>query len=139
MSFPKESVMTDPNVTTPETQSKLILASRVIKTQVYSKDGEAIGHVDDISIERVGGRSIYGIMSFGGFLGIGEKFHPLPWELLDYDPARGGFVVPMNRDELENAPHYTRNELEALGGESHHGSDAALYEYYGRYGVLPYW
>lgn len=131
--------MTNPHMTTAEPQSKLILASRVINTPVYSKDGDAIGHVDDISIERVSGRSIYGIMSFGGFLGIGEKFHPLPWHLLDYDPARGGFVVPMNKDELKTAPNYTRNELEALGGASHHESDAALLEYYGKYGAFPYW
>lgn len=131
--------MTNSDVTSVDPQSKLILASRVINTPVYSKDGEAIGHVDDISIERVSGRSIYGIMSFGGFLGIGEKFHPLPWDLLDYDPARGGFVVPMNKEELETAPHYTRDELEALGGASHHGSDAALFEYYGKYGAYPYW
>ena len=66
-----------------ETSHRLILGSRVNGTPVFNKEGERIGHVDDLSIERGTGRVVYAIMSFGGFLGIGEKFHPLPW-------SRGG-------------------------------------------------
>ena len=43
-------------------------------------------------------------MSFGGFLGIGEKYHPLPWETLTYDTDRGGYVVSVSREQLEGAP-----------------------------------
>jgi hypothetical protein len=45
-------------------------------------------------------------MSFGGFLGIGEKYHPLPWATLTYDPQRGGYVVDLDREQLEGAPAY---------------------------------
>jgi hypothetical protein len=134
----KEAMMQETSTSSPEHRSKLILASRVLNKPVFSKDGERLGHVDDISIERVSGRSIYGIMSFGGLLGIGERYHPLPWEMLDFDPERGGFVIPMGRDELDQAPHYTRAELEALGGEHRSRDDEAILEYYARYGVLPY-
>lgn len=117
----------------------LILASRVTGTAVYSRTGERIGHVDDLSIEKTTGRVIYAIMSFGGFLGIGEKFHPIPWSLLDYVPDRGGYVVPLDRSELEGAPFYGREELVALGGASHQYHGERIFEYYGPYGPLPYW
>jgi hypothetical protein len=117
-------------------QANLILASRVLHTPVYTIDGERLGHVDDISIDRVSGHSVYGIMSFGGFFGIGEKYHPLPWDILSYEPSLGGFVVPMTREELQSAPHYTREELKALGGRRHHERDSEVSDFYATYGIL---
>ena len=66
-----------------EMHHPLVLSSRVVGTPVYDRGGTRLGHVDDLSIEKESGRVIYAIMSFGGFLGIGEKFHPVPWALLD--------------------------------------------------------
>ncbi|MET0179111.1 MAG: PRC-barrel domain-containing protein [Novosphingobium sp.] len=117
---------------------RLILAGRVLNTPVYNHDGERIGHIDDLSIERETGQTRYAILSFGGFLGIGEKFHPLPWQVLRFDPTRGGFVVPLDKAALADAPHYDRAELARLGGESHRIYSEAILEYYGRYGVAPY-
>lgn len=119
---------------TQHSQSKLILASRVLKTPVYGKDGSRLGHVDDISIERETGRSVYGIMSFGGFLGIGERYHPVPWQMLDYDLQKGGFVIPMGKDELQAAPHYERSDLEPLGDASHASFDELVSAHYARFG-----
>ena len=115
----------------------LILSSRVNGTPVFDSAGERIGHVDDLSIERVSGEVAYAIMSFGGFLGIGEKFHPLPWSLLDYDPERGGYVVALDKEALKAAPNYDRVELEALGGPSRDSSDL-IFSYYSPYGGMAY-
>jgi hypothetical protein len=49
----------------------------------------------------------YAIMSFGGFLGMGESYHPLPWRALTYDTNLGGYCVDLDRPRLERAPHYT--------------------------------
>jgi PRC-barrel domain protein len=57
-------------------------------------------------IDKVSGRAIYAVMSFGGFLGIGEKHWPLPWSALNYDTAKDGFVVDIDKRKLENAPSY---------------------------------
>lgn len=122
-----------------DSEHKLILSSRVNGTPVFNDTGERIGHVDDLSIERVSGKVVYAIMSFGGFLGIGEKFHPLPWSLLDYDPERGGYVVQLDRAALEAAPNYDRQELRELGGQSEVGYDQRIFGYYGAYGAPPYW
>lgn len=118
---------------------RLIVASRVVDTTVFNPDGDRIGKVDDLSINRITGEVIYAIISFGGFLGIGERFHPLPWSLLDYRPEWLGFVVPLDKAALEAAPTYDRDELIELGGPSHQTHGESIFDYYGRYGAVPYW
>lgn len=120
-------------------EPRLILGSRVNNTPVFDKAGQRIGHVDDLSIERESGQVVYAIMSFGGFLGIGEKFHPIPWSLLDYDVQHGGYIVPLDRAALTDAPHYARHELMALGGSSHLVYGERIFDYYGPFGSAPYW
>lgn len=116
----------------------LIMAHRVNGTPVFNPQGDRIGHIEDLSIDKRSGEVIYALLSFGGFLGIGERFHPLPWSVLDYDPDKGGFVLPMTKDELHKAPSYTKDELHAFGGEDRSYREA-LYAYYGPYGATPYW
>jgi hypothetical protein len=78
---------------------------------------------------------MYALMSFGGFLGLGERFHPLPWSLLDYDPHKDGYVVPLDKTQLKAAPSLGAEDLEAFGaGEA---IFAELKDYYGRYGATP--
>jgi len=128
---------------TPERAAELghplVLSSRVTGTPVYDQAGNRLGHVDDLSIEKDSGRAIYAIVSFGGFLGIGEKFHPVPWALLTYDLDKGGFVVPLTEVSLKGAPHYDPAEIRALGGPEHRTYGDTIYGYYGTYGVTPYW
>jgi sporulation protein YlmC with PRC-barrel domain len=120
------------------TDHSLILASRVNGTPVFDGAGKRIGHVDDLSIERVSGEVVYAIISFGGFLGIGEKYHPLPWSMLDYDPAKGGYVVSIDKTALEAAPSYERHELDELGGASRETHGERIFTHYGPYGSIPY-
>ena len=120
-------------------EHRLILSSRVVGKSVFDKSGTRLGHVDDLSVEKVGGRVIYGIMSFGGLFGIGERFHPVPWSLLVYDVERDGFTVPLDPSVLEGAPSYDREELRELGGASHRRYADTIFDYYGPYGAVPYW
>jgi len=59
-------------------------------------------------IDKVSGRAIYAVMSFGGFLGMGEEHYPLPWATLKYDTQKGGYVVNLDKKQLEGAPSYAR-------------------------------
>jgi sporulation protein YlmC with PRC-barrel domain len=92
------------------TSGSLIAAEKVEGTNVYNLDGEKLGTVDDIMIDKVSGKAIYALMSFGGFLGIGEKYHPLPWSTLKYDESKGGYLVNLNKKMLEGAPTYGTDE-----------------------------
>ena len=86
------------------TNGSLIGAEKVNGTNVYNRAGEKLGSVEDVMIDKISGRACYAVMSFGGFLGIGHKHHPLPWAALDYDKNKEGFVVDLDKKTLENAP-----------------------------------
>jgi sporulation protein YlmC with PRC-barrel domain len=88
-----------------------ILASKVKGTAVFDRDGSKIGHVEDVMLDKSSNEILYAVVAFGGFLGIGEKYHPVPWPLLDYEPRTGGYVVPLDRSVLERAPVHELNEL----------------------------
>ena len=123
---------------TDRASHSLILGSRVNGTPVFDCAGARIGHVDDLSIERVSGQVIYAILSIGGFLGLGEKYHPLPWSLLDYDPARRGYVVALDKATLLAAPHYDLFELDKLGGVGREAQGERIYGYYSPFGDSPF-
>ena len=93
-------------IATDETRN-LISADKVVGTTVYNRQGENLGSVYGLMLNKLNGQVAYAIMSFGGFLGIGESYHPLPWRVLSYDTNLGGYVVDIDRNRLEAAPHYT--------------------------------
>jgi hypothetical protein len=94
-------------VATDETLN-LISADKVVGTTVYNRQGENLGSVYGLMLNKLNGRVAYAIMSFGGFLGMGESYHPLPWRVLTYDTRFGGYVVDLDRSRLEKAPRYTQ-------------------------------
>lgn len=129
-----------PHIASTDTNSlhDLILASRVEHTPVYNLSGDRIGHVEDLSIEKISGQVRYALMSCGGFLGIGDRLHPLPWDVLDYDPEKGGYVAPLSKEELKLAPNYSAEELAAFGGQDVSYRDQ-VFTYYAPFGAVPYW
>jgi sporulation protein YlmC with PRC-barrel domain len=93
-----------------DTSGRLIAASKVSGTTVYDTAGEKLGSIYDVMIDKITGRTQYAIMSFGGIFGIGDSYHPLPWEALTYDEDRGGYVVNIDRSRLEGAPAYSGSD-----------------------------
>jgi sporulation protein YlmC with PRC-barrel domain len=83
---------------------RLISSDKVEGTPVYNPKGERLGKVHHLMIDKYTGQVAYAVMSFGGFLGIGEKYNPLPWKMLTYDTRLGGYVVDLDRNKIENAP-----------------------------------
>src|SRR6202140_2799564 len=93
-------------VATDETD-RLISSDKVVGTAVYNLQGEHLGSVYNLMVDKISGQVAYAVMSFGGFLGMGESYHPLPWRVLKYDVRQGGYVVDLDRRRLEGAPSYT--------------------------------
>jgi hypothetical protein len=114
-----------------DTRGRLIAASKVNGTSVYNRVGEKLGSIYDVMLNKQSGKAEYAVMSFGGFLGIGDRYHPLPWTVLNYDPAQGGYVVDIDRDRLEGAPSYAADES-ALWDDPAYGRRVS--DYYG--GIL---
>jgi sporulation protein YlmC with PRC-barrel domain len=104
-------------MTTASGHTSAILASRVKGTSVYNTVGDKIGHVEDIVLDKTSDHIMFAALGFGGVLGVGEKYYPVPWSVLDYNPDKGGYVVPMSKDVLKNAPAYDLNDLAKNDGD----------------------
>lgn len=97
------------NTTTTETHD-MISSDRVDGTAVYGRGGDRIGSVHHLMIGKRDGKVRHAVVSYGGFLGMGEDHFPLPWNELTYSEDRGGYVVDRDADQLKNAPHYGRDK-----------------------------
>jgi hypothetical protein len=86
--------------------SELISSDKVEGTAVYNGDGERLGTIKSFMVGKRDGQVRYAVMSFGGLFGMGENFHPLPWDVLTYDTDQGGYVVNLSKEELQKAPSY---------------------------------
>jgi len=107
--------------------TNLISSAKVEGTAVYATDGEKLGHIDHLMMGKRSGRVEYAVMSFGGFLGVGDRFHPLPWDALHYDTDRGGYVVQFDKSQLAEAPSYEEDALPMY--DRQYGE--AVFNYYG--------
>ena len=83
---------------------RLISSQKVDGTAVYNRNGDRLGTVDHLMIDKFSGQVEYTVMSCGGFLGMGESYNPVPWKSLTYDVNLGGYVMDADRPRLENAP-----------------------------------
>jgi sporulation protein YlmC with PRC-barrel domain len=92
------------------TTSSLIASDRVTGTAVYDAQGKRIGRVEHLVIDKSGGRVIYAVLSFGGFLGIGANHYPIPWQMLDFDEKLDGYRVGITEQQLKNAPKTEQGE-----------------------------
>ena len=90
---------------------RLISSQKVDGTAVYNRNGDSLGTIDHMMIDKYTGHVEYAVMSFGGFLGIGDSYHPLPWHELTYDTKLGGYVISADRSRLEKAPRYTASSV----------------------------
>jgi sporulation protein YlmC with PRC-barrel domain len=92
-------------VATEETHS-LISADKVEGTVVYDPQGNRLGSIADVMIDKRSGKVAYAVLSFGGFLGMGSSYYPLPWDQLNYNTNQDGYVVSLTEDQLKGAPSY---------------------------------
>jgi sporulation protein YlmC with PRC-barrel domain len=104
-----------------------IRATKVIGTSVKNRAGESIGKIEDVVLDKVSNNIVFAVVGFGGFLGMGEKYHPVPWQTLDYDEAKSAYVVDFTREILEGAP---ADSLEALTRDDGRAYRDRTFEYY---------
>jgi hypothetical protein len=88
----------------------LIGSDKVEGTAVYRSNGDKVGAIARVMIDKRSGKVAYAVMSFGGFMGIGEEYYPLPWQLLTYNPRLEGYEVNVSDQQLQGAPKYSTHE-----------------------------
>jgi hypothetical protein len=102
----------------------LIESDHVEGTVVYDADGEKIGRIKRLVIEKASGHVAYAVTEFGGFLGLGAETHTIPWEQLHYDTALGGYKTTVTEGQLRNAPEFSRRDDALLSGHQRAELDA---------------
>jgi hypothetical protein len=122
---------TTSSLETRETTS-LIASDKVEGTAVYGADQRKIGSLERVMIDKISGKVAYAVLSFGGFLGMGEDYYPMPWSTLKYDTKLGGYLVNLTKDQLDNAPKFN----ESRGWNWNRENDRQVHDYYR---VRPYW
>lgn len=111
----------------------LIASDCVIGTDVRRPDGSKVGRIERLMLDKATGRVAYAVMSFGGFLGLGEAFYTLPWAVLRFDPGLDAYVVDITEAQLRAAP-----ERSPEGGDP--GDEREWEEHVHRYyNAAPYW
>src|SRR5205085_5242345 len=90
--------------------ASLIGSDKVEGTAVYRSTGDKVGQIERVMIDKISGKVAYAVMSFGGFMGIGEDYYPLPWSLLTYNPKLDGYEVNIGDQQLKGAPKYSKHE-----------------------------
>ena len=124
--------MTTENTLQARETGSLIASDKVEGTAVYGTDQNKIGELERVMIDKLSGKVAYAVISFGGFLGIGEDYYPMPWSTLKYDTDLGGYRVGVTKSQLENAPKYS----ESTGWNWNRDNDRRVYDYYK---ADPYW
>lgn len=112
---------------------KVMSAASLASDSVRNKSGDKIGSIEEIMIDLPSGRVAYAVLSFGGFLGIGNKLFAIPWEALTLDEDNKCFILDANKSTLESAPGFDKERWPDMADASW-GTD--LHSYYGQ---KPYW
>jgi sporulation protein YlmC with PRC-barrel domain len=88
-----------------------IRAKKVLGTNVKDTSGNKIGSIEDVILDKMSNNIMFAVVGFGGFLGMAEKYHPIPWSALDYDATENAYVVSYTKEQLKAAPAGSIDEL----------------------------
>ena len=107
--------------------ARLIGSDKVEGTPVYDAKGERMGSIERVMIDKKSGQVAYAVLSFGGFLGIGSDYYPIPWASLTYDTNLGGYRLDITEEQLKGAPKYAGDSWDWENRER----GREVYDYYG--------
>jgi sporulation protein YlmC with PRC-barrel domain len=122
-------IKTDPN----KKYRSVLAASTLEGDTVRNSAGESLGKIDKIMIDIPTGRVAYAVLSFGGFLGMGDRLFAIPWSVLKVDEDEKVFILDVDKTVLENAPGFDKNNWPDMS-DTTWGSKVFSY-----YHAEPYW
>lgn len=112
----------------------LMGANTLVGNDVYNRDAEDIGEIKEIMLDMRTGRVSYAVLSFGGFLGMGEKLFAVPWDALKLDTENKRFVLDVNKDRLKSAPGFDKSHWPDMADATW---ERGIHAYYGTQGGTP--
>ena len=125
------------NTTFLRAKGGIVETDEIVGCRVENPKGENLGKIESLMIDLSEGRVIYAVLSFGGFLGMGEKLFPVPIDALSFRANEKGKVerciLDIDKETLKNAPGYDKDNLPSTADRSYASS---VYTYYG---FTPWW
>lgn len=112
---------------------RVLSAGSLAGDKVRNSAGEDLGKIEEIMIDVPTGRVAYAVLSFGGFLGMGNKLFAVPWETMTLDEKEKEFVLNVDKSTLENAPGFDKDNWPDMA-DPDWGAQV-----YGHYGMRPHW
>jgi len=112
---------------------RVLSASSICSDHVRNAAGEDLGKMEELMIDLDSGRITYAVLSFGGFLKMGNKLFAVPWEALRADTVNKQFILDVPRSVLENAPGFDKDKWPNMADPTF---GSAVYRHYG---YKPYW
>lgn len=97
---------------------EMMSADTLVGNDVYNKEGEALGGIKDIMLDMRNGRVSYAVLTFGGFLGMGQKLFAVPWEALELDTREKRFVLNVEKGRLKDAPGFDKDHWPDMADQS---------------------
>jgi sporulation protein YlmC with PRC-barrel domain len=107
---------------------RLMGANTLLDNDVYNPQGEKIGDIKEFMLDMQSGQVAYAVLSFGGFLGMGEKLFAVPWKALSLDTKNHRFTMNVSRERLDKAPGFDKNRWPDMSDPRWSSS---IHEYYG--------
>ena len=118
-------------VSTPTRRT--LSSTTLVGDRVRNAQNEDLGKVEDLMIDLESGRVAYCVLSFGGFLGMGEKLFAVPWRALALDAENHAFVLNVSKERLKDAPGFDKDRWPDLSDTETRS------RIYGFYNVRPDW
>ena len=112
---------------------RIMAADTLEGDKVFNNAGDELGEITNIMIDVPNGRVAYAVLSFGGFLGMGNKLFAVPWDVLQLDTESKCFVLDVDREKLEGAPGFDKDHWPSMA-DQRWATDIHSY-----YGSRPYW
>lgn len=108
--------------------SQIVNAENVIGVNVKNTQDENMGEVEAVMLDKKTGQVAYVVLSYGGFLGMGDKLFALPWGIFSYDAEDDCFKIPLDKEKLQNSPGFDKDRWPDMSSNEWSNS---IHKYYG--------
>lgn len=112
----------------------VVSASKIIGEAVVNRENENLGKIHELVIDAHDGRLAYAVLSFGGFMGMGNKLFAMPWKAFEFSATENKLILNVDKEKLKAAPGFEKDATWPDFADKTWGS--TIYKYYG---YDPYW
>lgn len=119
--------------TSLKSHPRVLSASTLKGDRVVNRQGDDLGKIEELMVDLDNGRIAYAVLSFGGFLGMGDKLFAIPWQALSIDTVEKRFILGVDKELLKQAAGFDKNKWPNMA------DPAWGVQIYAYYGYKPYW